>query len=683
MKISLDWLRDYVSIRESPEDLAERLTDAGLEVKGVASVPGSKDRVLEIEITSNRPDWLSHVGVAREISAVTGARLSMPPFRNDIARGVAPKVAIDIENRDLCPYYSATLLEGVQFGASPDFMRARLEAVGMRPINLVVDVTNYVLLEMGQPLHAFDWDRLSPGKILVRRARNGEKIQAISGDEYVLSREHLLIADTRHAVAVAGVMGGLESEVGSRTKNILLESAYFAPVSVRRTSKKLGLVSESSYRFERGVDPLGVDRGRERAIFLIRKYAKHVGRVSVVFKGGKPPVRNQTIALDLSEISRILGMEVPRGRVRRHLVKLGLAIRSKGTRVFSVKVPSFRSDLTRPIDLVEEVARLEGYDRIPETLPSVEPRYHEENLSLSVENRVRDVVLGAGLDEVVTFSLVSEKFFARLNAVPQATRIINPQNKELTLMRPTLLPSLLEVVQTNFYHASASEVRIFEIANLYGAESSRDLPKEELTLGMAMSGLMEGHWLNKGRKLSFFDLKGVLEEVLSSLWVEGAALSETTHPFLSHAYACSVRGRTLGTLGQVSQKVKEYYDLAWDVFLGEISLEKLSALASFDRSFRDLPKYPAARRDMAFVVREDVQAQEVMDLVASLNLKPARRVLLIDLYRGAGIASGKKSLAFSVEYRADDHTLTAEEVSHLHDAVTRRVVERFGAELRA
>ncbi len=684
MKISKNWLQDYVSFREPVEELADSLTMAGLEVKGTETLSSLKDEVMEIEITSNRPDWLSHVGVAREVAALTGKKLSYPKWENKIPRVGKRDAAIEIRDIKLCPYYSACLLEGVEFGESPDFIKARLQAVGMRPINLVVDVTNYVLLEMGQPLHAFDWDRLVKGKIIVRRALDKEKIVAIDGTDYVLDNQDLLIADSKHPIAIAGVMGGIESEVGPKTRNILLESAYFSPVSVRKTSKKLGLVSESSYRFERGVDPRGVDIGRERAIHLIRGYAKNVGRISEIYQAGKPPVKEPTIVFPLSEIPRILGLDLPMTKVTTYLRSLGLEVRAKKKGVISVKAPSFREDLSRPVDLVEEIARLHGYGHIPESIPFLKPVYPGERVSLKVEESLRDILLGAGVNEVVTFSLVNEKIFEKLGVtLSDATRIINPQNKELTLMRPTLFPSLLEVVKTNFYHGSGTEVRIFEIAGVYGPETKKNLPKEETTLGLAVSGVKKPHWLEKGRKHSLFDLKGILEEVFFQMGVSEPNFLETENPFLSEAFSISANGRSLGVLGKVSMEVQEYYDIASDVFLAEISLEKFSDHVSFDRRFKSLPKYPASERDIALVLKEDVRVKEIIELILSVNRQFIKNARVIDLYRGGQIPAGKKSVAFSIEYRADDHTLTTDEILALHAKVVQSVLSRFGAELRA
>ncbi len=691
MKISLNWLKDYVSLKEQPRKIAELLTFAGLEAKSVEAVPDLKDHVMEIEITSNRPDWLSHVGVAREIAAVANRKLTYPDWENRETKGKNAFVRnrkkilpVEIQDNKLCPYYSACLLENIEFGESPDFIKNRLRAVGLRPINLIVDVTNYVLHEIGQPLHAFDWDRLSQEKILVRRAREKETIRAINGTEYPLNREDLLITDGVRPIAIGGVMGGMESEVSLATKNILLESAYFFPATVRKTSQRLALTSESSYRFERGVDPAAVDTGRERAIYLIRKYAKKIGSVSVVYKGGRVPKKEGTIKFPLSEIHRILGVDLAPQKVSHYLHSLGLSVRPGKKGVMSVGIPSFRQDLTRPVDLVEEVARLYGYDRIPGTLPDLKPVYIKEDVLRKTEEQVRDAALGSGFNEVVTFSLVSEKVFEKLGTtLGPVTRVVNPQNKELTLMRPTLFPSMLDVVKTNFYHSSAGDIKIFEIANVYGPEKNHDLPKEELTFAAGLAGVRDPHWLEKGRKYTLFDLKGIFEQMFVALGIRGIRFAPAENLFLSQAFSMDLEGKSFGILGKVSNAVKAYYDIPADIFVGEASLEKMAQAARFERSFKPLPKYPASRRDMAFIFGESVPAGEVIRHAQSLELEFIRRVDILDLYHGGQISAGKKSLAFSIEYRSDDRTLTAEEVNELHAKVVQAVKQHFGAELRS
>lgn len=692
MKISTNWLRDYIPVSGSVDTLAAQLTMVGLEVKGIENHQALGDRVMEIEITSNRPDWLSHLGVAREIAAFSGKKLALPSVEHHAekirsrAKGLSsrPKeLDVEILDRTLCPYYTCVLLEGVDFGDSPEFMRQRLTAVGMRPVNLIVDITNYVLLETGQPLHAFDCDRLAQGNIIVRCARDGEAMRAINGTEYWLSRGDLVIADRAHPIAIAGVMGGMESEVGKHTKNILLESAYFSPLAVRKTSRKLGLTSESSYRFERGVDPAGVDWGRERARFLILQHAKLVARVSAVYRGGRPPVKHERIPFPLSDVKRTLGVDISPRKIAAYLRGLGIEVRTRKKGFFLCEIPSFRQDLARPIDLVEEVARLHGYDQIPESLPLIRPLYAADTLTARIEAKVRETVLVAGLNEVVTFSLVNEKIFKDLGVeLENMTRVINPQNKELTLMRPTLFSSLLEVVKTNYDHGSGTSVRIFEVANVYGEESKGALPKEKLTLGLAVSGVRDTHWLDRGRKYVLFDLKGMVEELFSELGILRPDFSQAQNPFFDECFSIGSHGQTFGILGRASQEARKYYDITPEVFLGELRLEEMGSLACFSKAFKSMPRYPSSRRDIALLVGEKVAAGEVVEKIRAVDRESIKSVDVIDLYQGGKIPHGKKSLAFSLEYRAHDRTLTSQEIQNLHAKVIESVRSAFGAELR-
>jgi len=683
MKLSCKWLKDYVAWTGSVKSVSDELTMAGLEVQETYEVASSKDQCLDIEITSNRPDWLSHVGVAREIATLQGANLSLPPYANKVKLGEkGPKVAS--VDKELCPYYTTCLLEDVEFGAAPDFIRERLDAVGVRSINLIVDVTNYVLLEWGQPLHAFDSDRLVGDVITARAAKKGEKFVAINESEYELSAQDLVIADGEKAIALAGVMGGLNSEVTSRTRNILLESAYFKSSCVRRMSQRFNLVSDSSYRFERGVDPEGVDIARERAIHLILKYAKKVGKVHRVVKAGKAPVKPRTIRFPLSDIERTLGIKIPQAKVRTYLNSLGLkAVKANGE-IFNVKVPSFRADVQQPIDLIEEIARIHGYDKLPDSMPVLEPAYVEEPRIQAVENKARELVIGAGYYETITFSLISEAIFEKLKIdTARFTRIVNPQNKELVLMRPTLLPSLMDVVKTNNYHGNGPDLRFFEVASIYGEEKKGKLCEEFTTLGLALSGAQVPHWQDKGRGHSIYDIKGLLEKLLSLAGVSAWSFEPVEDAFLSEGLELVVKGQTIGRLGKAVSAVKDYYDVKDDVFLAEVNLTQLAKCYSDDRQYTAPSKYPPSLRDIAIILDEHVRAEEVLGIIRSIHGDWIRHADVMDLFTGKQIPKGKKSLAFSITYQAPDRTLSNEMVTELHDKVIAAVLEKFKAELRA
>ncbi|MBI4395211.1 MAG: phenylalanine--tRNA ligase subunit beta [Candidatus Omnitrophica bacterium] len=677
MKISFNWLKDYVRVKGSAESLSDLLTMAGLNVEKSERV--KNDTVLEIEVTTNRPDWLSHIGVAREIHAVSGSRLVLPSIQRKAHGKTEKTFPISIPHPEFCPYYSAVLLEDVKSGEAPDFMKARLEACGIRSINLIVDITNYVLLECGQPLHAFDADRLHGNKISARRARTGEKIAAIDGKIYELVSDDIVIADARGPIAIGGVMGGKESEVSESTQNVLLESAYFAPSRIRQTARRLGLGSESSYRFERKVDPLGVDWARERAVDLIAKYAL-VGRISSVFKAGKPPLKSISISLETSEVKRILGVEIPQSKIKSDLSRLGLRVSGKGKK-WMVHVPSSRSDLTQPIDLIEEVARLYGYDRIPETLPIVKPIEPRIEPLLDLEEKVRNFCVGFGFFEAVSFSLVEPVPFDQLGLYSnERVKLINPQNKELNLMRPSLLSGLIQAVRRNLY-VGETDVRLFEIGNRY-LEMGTRLPKEERLLSLVISGEGRLHWLEKRRPANFYDLKGCVEEFLNQLGIH----SWEEHPANSifqagEGISLTLKGEVLGSYGTISDRARKVYDLEKPAFYAELSLEKILPCIQPRGLTREIPKFPASPRDLTVIVNENVKAEAIIDQIRKRVHDLTTKIEIFDFFKGGPIPKGKKSLSFRIFYQAKDRTLQNEEVNALHFSMIDVLKQSFGAEL--
>ena len=409
MKISTNWLKDFVTVTPPLEGLAERLTMAGLEVKRIEAKPELKDTVLEVEITTNRPDWLSHLGVAREIRAVENTGLKIPPSQNLEHCPMPPGWRIELKEAEGCPYYTACLIEGVEWRETPDWMQNRLQACGIRSINLIVDITNYVLLEMGQPLHAFDADLLRGKEVQVRRAKPDEVLVTIDGARHALTSDDLVIADNERTVALAGVMGGRDTEVNERTRNILLESAFFHPRWIRKSSLRHGLASESTYRFERRVDPEGVDAARNRAIYLFQELTGPRNISAILKAGQKPTPAKQKIHLSLDYAKKVLGMEIKPSQVHSVLTRLGLEAKNESTETWVVTIPSYRPDLERPVDLVEEVARLIGYEKIPESLPARAPLDFIPHPLRKLEEKTRDFLAGLGLFETITFSLVKPR----------------------------------------------------------------------------------------------------------------------------------------------------------------------------------------------------------------------------------------------------------------------------------
>ncbi|MBI4431514.1 MAG: phenylalanine--tRNA ligase subunit beta [Candidatus Omnitrophica bacterium] len=687
MKVCLDWVKDYVNVKDKPPMLAERLTMRGLEAHISVDDRGSGLAVFDTEVTSNRPDWLSHVGVAREIAAVSGGKLNLPGSK--FPKGKMPwelsgeTIRVRIEDKKRCPYYSCVVLEGVKDEPSPKFMHDRLTTCGLRPVSLVVDVTNYVLLELGQPLHAFDLDLLTEREIIVRTARPGEKIRAIDRKEYALAKEDLVIADHNHPVAIAGVMGGMESEFGHKTKRVLLESAYFQPRTVRVTSKRLALMSESSYRFERGVDPLLVDAARDRAVYLIAKYGS-LEKISHVHKAGRVAFEKRKITLHLPDMDRILGLKIPPPAVRKIFFRLGLGVRPKTKSVIEVTVPSFRPDLTRPIDLVEEAARIYGYDRIPETIPTGLLPGASEVKILEIEEAAAQFLAGAGYFEAVSFSLENDDVLRRLSFLAaDATTIVNPQNRELTVMRPSLAPGLLRAFALNADHGAES-IRLFEIARVFGPESEGKLPAEEAHAAFILSGKKDSGWGGSNRKAGFFDLKGLVESFLETLNIQTYDFRPYSHKLFAEGEALEVfvGGEAVGYFGALGREPQAVFGYKEGGCFAEINLTRLVPHCSKIVKYVQPCRFPSAKRDIALIVGEDVSSSSIAECIKRMGREWVRKVEVFDVFQGGSIPEGKRSLAFSVEYGSEERTLTSEEVNDLHRKIGTELTNNFNAQIR-
>ncbi len=677
MKISTNWLKEFVTVTPPLEGLAERLTMAGLEVKKIESRPDVKDTVFEVEVTTNRPDWLSHLGVAREIRAVENTGLKLPPTQNPEHRPMPSGWKIELKEAEGCPYYTACLIEGVELRETPDWMRNRLGACGVRSINLIVDITNYVLLEMGQPLHAFDADLLRGKEIQIRRAKPDEKFTAIDGTNYSLAVEDLVIADSQRAVALAGVMGGKESEVNERTRNILLESAFFHPRWVRKSSVRHGLSTESSYRFERRVDPESVDLGRERSIYLFRELSG-ARSVSAVLKAGrKPTPAKSRILLSLEQVKKILGVDIKPNQVHSALTRLGLETKVENPEAWSVGIPSYRPDLERPVDLVEEVARMVGFDKIPESLPSRSPVEAERHPLRELEEKTRDFFAGTGLLETVTFSLVNPSQFQACGLDPKkALQIHNPIHQELTLLRPSFLVSFLETQRRN-ERAGERAMTFFEVANLYGKFPGD--AKEEQSLGLWAAGERPGGWSDPKRALNFFDLKGWVESYLEFLGIEKYEFLPQQAASFKEFAELKIKNEAIGYLGSVNSAIQTEWDLRHPAFFAELSLEKLVRYLPSVKKFKEIPKYPPMERDLSIVVEEKVTMQEIAQQIERLGKGLVRKVELFDLFRGGRIPGGQKNLAFRVTYQSPEKTLLSEDIQCLHESIAAEIAAKFQA----
>ncbi|MBI2972919.1 MAG: phenylalanine--tRNA ligase subunit beta, partial [Armatimonadetes bacterium] len=645
MKVLVSWLREYVDIPYSIDELEERFSWLGLGVEGVERT-GRDDAVFDLEIAANRGELMSHLGVARELAAA--ARTSVrPPAGVPVEEAVpAMELArVHVDDRELCPRFTARMILEVKVGPSPAWLAGRLEACGIRSINNIVDVTNYVMLETGQPMHAFDHDRLQDGRLIVRQAHRGEPLVTLDGVERQLDPQTLVVADGARATSIAGIIGGASSEITSSTHRVLLEAAVWQPAMIRRTSKRLGVRTESSARFERGVDYAGVPAASTRAIRLIQELAGgRVLRGLVDINVGEVPLRQ--VQLRWPSVSRLLGMDVPMDEGVAILRSLGFSVKV-AERIARVVVPSYRRDVEREEDLVEEVARHYGYDRIPETMPVEITAQGSWAPSIEAERAVRDALIRVGLTEVLTVSLTSPAALDALrlpqghpyrNVVP----IRNPMVEDHVQLRTTLLPGLLHVAGANTSHR-VTDIQVFEVGRTFHPDGEG--AHERRALGVLMTGTqMRGTWNlpSEAVTVMYHSLKGAIESLLGELRVPGAACQPSQRPWLHPGRAASldIAGETIGTLGELHPEVIRQLDLPAGTCVAEVNLDALLARAVLQPRFAPLPRFPSVRRDISLVVDAGVTAAQVEAVIRAAGGPLLEGVEVFDVYSGAPIPAG-------------------------------------------
>jgi len=804
MKVSLKWLRDYVDIKIAPEELAERLTMSGLEVKGIQTIGGTWDNVVigeviavnphpnadrlklatvdlgtgqitvvcgapniglgqrvpfanigarlidahteeaillksakirgvvsegmvcsekelgisdshegilvlspeapigaplgdylgdvnfDFDVTPNRPDCLSVIGVAREIAALTGGSLRLPKIHYDETEGPVDSFAsVDIVDPDLCPRYCASLITGIKIAPSPSWLRQRLNSCGMRPINNVVDVTNYVMLEYGQPLHAFDYHKLKGGQIIVRRAGNGEAIITLDGSERALNPDILVIADKEEAVAVAGIMGGLYSEVTDKTDTILLESANFNQAAIRRGSSHLQFQSEASIRFDKGLNSELPLLPLKRATQLLLELAGGRAAKGIIdVYPGKP--KPKLILLSAQEVKRISGLKVNIDEILKVLRALGFECRESdsGSQI-SVSVPYWRSDVKCSADLVEEVVRIIGYEKIPITrlgspLPQQESKLSPSARQSNLKEKLRNILTGFGFQEILTYSLVSleklQKLSPKLELIIPPLKVANPMTKEQEYLRTSLRAGLLSTLSHNQKFEQAG-VRLFEIGKVF-LPRGKDLPEEKEMLCTVLSGSRaELSWQADKEPLDFFDTKGVVENFLNHLGLKASFdIGDDEILFPGRGANIIVEDDKVGIVGEVHPRVAQAFELSNTNCLIEIDLEKLLTKITGIKEYQPIPRFPSVSRDIALVVDEQVSYRTVENIIQSFPL--VTQVTLFDLYRGKQIPEGKKSFAIRIVYQSLSHTLTDEEVDQTQEQMLARLHQELGATLR-
>ena len=674
MKVPKRWLETYCSPGLSPEDLCERITMGVAPIEGTEELPDG-DLLLEIEVTNNRPDLTGVLGVAREVHALTGAPLETPDLDYPTDdRPVAEAAAVEVEDPDLCPRYIARVIEGVAVGPSPAWLVDRLESVGLRTVNNVVDVTNFVCLEYAQPLHAFDLDRLAGSKIVVRRARKGERMQTLDGAEHALDPDRLLIADAERGVAVAGVMGGLDSEVTAETTRILLESASFDPRSVRRTSRALDLSTESSQRFARGVAWQGIEDASRRATALIIEVAGGRARAGSIDVAAEGAGEAGEVALRFARLKLLTGVEIPPDEAVGALERLGFPAVSRDADGVTVRVGGHRTDIRNEADLIEEVLRVWGYDRVPENprfpIFPVEPNPVEQGKRL-----VQDTLAGFGYREALTLSFAWPDDARNPSAWTDrpALEVLDPVRPEFAGLRRGLLGHLLQVKRTNVAKGNG-DVRLFEVSRCYLAGDEGELPEEKEVIGLLADA-------------SPLALKGTVSALLDALGSPARVAWRPAGFPLFRGDACwewIVEGRRAGILGIVSPEAMGRFDLKSGSIAGaEIDLAAVLAGRGRVRQFRALPRYPGSRRDISLIVDDALPWGAVEGLLHGLDEPILRAADLFDVYRGKQIPPGKKALAFSVTFRSDQRTLTGEEIEAIWKKIIHALTEKLGGEVRS
>jgi phenylalanyl-tRNA synthetase beta chain len=675
----LGFSADHTGLMDIPQDL-----QLG---QDLAEALGLADTVLEVAVTPNRPDCLSVLGLAREVAALLNQPLRHPEvIVAEVEEPAAPLARVIILDPVGCPRYAARLLLDLAVAPSPFWMRRRLQVAGIRAINNLVDVTNYVLLEYGQPLHGFDFRKLQGGEIKVRRPQKTEKsFVTLDGQERPLDPQTLLICDRDHPVALAGIMGGLESEITPDTRQVLIESAYFHPPVIRRTAKRLGLSTESSYRFERGVDPEGVIHALERAAQLMA--ALGGGRVLAGRIDEYPaPIYHPRLTLRVSRANQILRAALDQNEIAGLLKRLHLPAVVEDTDTLAVQIPSFRGDLEREIDLIEEVARLWGFENIPVTLPQGEVATPRPAFEVRLREQTRQLLLGLGFSEAINYSFQSERSKGILGgeeAAAPALPLANPLSEEQAVMRVSLLPGLLDTLRRNIYH-QVRQLRLFELSKTFRPQPGAELPREEQWLAGLMYGdRAEASWNAPEGPLDFFDLKGVVEALLEGLLINEVTFVDKDLPaYLRAGARVYSRGRELGVLGELSPEVSETLDVEGAIWVFNLDFQALAQAALPTPLFSPLPRYPAVYRDIALVVDVAVPAGRVEQALYEHGQPWLVEAKLFDVYTGDPIPLGRRSLAFRLIYRDPERTLTDEAVNKRHEAMIQALAQELGAELR-
>jgi phenylalanyl-tRNA synthetase beta chain len=685
MFISYNWLRELTGTKLSAEEMRDRLTNVGLAVDAVDE--RGDDFVLDVEVPSNRGDCLSHFGIARELAVSEHSEVKSQKSNVKNVQGQTGEfTSVDILDPDLCPRYAARIVRGVKIGPSPPWLVKKLEAIGQRSINNVADITNYVLHELGQPLHAFDLAKLTENRIVVRRAAKGETIKTLDGIDRKLDSEMLIIADATEPVAIAGVMGGEESEISQATTDVLIESAYFNAASVRRTARVLGLHTEASHRFERGTDPAGVLDAQERCVSLICDLAggTATGDALDVYP---QPIPSRAVNLRPNRVQAITSLNVPENETRRILNALGFAPRAGDAPMLTFTVPSWRHDVSIEEDLVEEVARHTGYDQIKTELPPamLAGEYH---FSERRKRSLRQALAARGFDEAINLSFLEAtneyEVLPAFRESHEGVILTNPIIEEASSMRQTLVPGLLNSLRNNF-NQGIRDVSLFETGRVFAASPERQLPQEREAFALiSTGGKLEAGKAKPVRDLDFFDLKGAVESAVEAMNLSPLAFAAAgvKHLHAGQAASITANGTPVGTIGRLAETIANTYKFRQPVYVAELDLTALMQTAERPVLYSPLPRFPSIVRDASLLVDRTVSAGELAAAAEKGKASLFAGVTFVGAYEGQGIADDKRSITLRFEYRAADRTLRDEEVDAVHWPIIEALKKRFDAEVR-
>lgn len=679
MKISLDWLKEYLEFDLPLAQLVEKLNMIGLLVEDWKEI--EEDIILDIETYANRPDTLGHLGVAREVAASLNLSLKRKSWPLTESEEETPQlVDIQIKNADLCPRYCGIVVRNIQVGPSPAWLRRKIEAMGLNPTNNVVDVTNYVLFSTSHPIHAFDLEKIEGRSIIIRSAEKGEVLRSLEGKEIALSPEMLVIADEEKPVALAGVIGGEESGVEEATHNVFIESAYFDPISIRKTSKKTGILTDASYRFERGAD---IDFPPQAALMAASLLAQMGGLATQGIMDVYPKPKSQKkLVLRNHRISELLGMEVDKEFVLRTLPSLGFDVKEENRGIYQVKIPSFRVDIERETDLVEEIARFYGYDKIPSEIPplqKLEPVFDPKRKSVE---RLRQLLFHQGFDEFMNFSFFDPEKESLFETEKKAIEIRNPVSSRASLLRTTLVAGLLENVLWN-KNRGVEGVHAFEIGNIYFWEKEKT--REQLTLAIITTGYLDYlQWQGKSELTDFFHLKGTFESLMENLRYEPYSFQVENHPFFEQGYSLSLsyKGERIGHLGLLRRDILDSYSLEDPAWAAELDLSILFEKQPQSFRFSPVAKFPSITRDVSFIADRDIPYQKIEEEVEKLSIPHLETYSLYDIFSGSSIPKGKVSLSLRFVFRHPQRTLQAEEVDKFQERIIKTLKANFSFQLR-